>query len=113
MRPECADAVEPLFDHRPESSRPGVVRCPDLIGETEISEQRNGSPTSIIGGHLPYFRLQEPVLDKSDNLYNNANLLGYSGDLTIGGFGQPTARATQVFGSGGPRAFQLAVKIAF
>ena len=27
---------------------------------------RNGSPTSIIGGHPPYFRLQEPVLDKSD-----------------------------------------------
>src|ERR1035441_9180202 len=27
---------------------------------------RNGSPTSIIGGHSSYFRLQEPVLDKSD-----------------------------------------------
>src|ERR1039457_5970993 len=26
---------------------------------------RNGSPTSIIGGHSSYFRLQEPVLDKS------------------------------------------------
>ena len=26
---------------------------------------RNGSPTSIIGGHSFYFRLQEPVLDKS------------------------------------------------
>jgi hypothetical protein len=27
---------------------------------------RNGSPTSIIGGHSSYFRLQEPVLDKSE-----------------------------------------------
>jgi hypothetical protein len=27
---------------------------------------RNGSPPSIIGGHSPYFRLQEPVLDKSE-----------------------------------------------
>jgi hypothetical protein len=39
------------------------------------------------------------------NLYNKANLTGYSGDLTSAAFGQPTGRATQVFGSGGPRAF--------
>jgi len=31
------------------------------FGETPA---RNGSPTSIIGGHSFYFRLQEPVLDK-------------------------------------------------
>lgn len=47
------------------------------------------------------------------NLYNKANLLGYSGDLTTAGFGQPTSRATQVFGSGGPRAFQLAIRVSF
>jgi hypothetical protein len=29
---------------------------------------RNCSPTSIIGGHAPNFRLKEPVLDKSDSL---------------------------------------------
>src|ERR1039457_4070885 len=29
---------------------------------------RNGSPTSIIEGHSSYFRLQEPVLDKSDSV---------------------------------------------
>jgi hypothetical protein len=28
---------------------------------------RNGSPTSIIGGHSPYFRVQVPVLDKGEN----------------------------------------------
>jgi len=47
------------------------------------------------------------------NLYNKANLSGYSGDLTSAAFGQPTARYTQVFGSGGPRAFQLALRFAF
>lgn len=47
------------------------------------------------------------------NAYNKANLTGYSGDLTSPAFGQPTTRATQVFGSGGPRAFQLAVRAAF
>jgi hypothetical protein len=47
------------------------------------------------------------------NLYNNVNLSGYSGDLTSAAFGQPTSRATQVFGSGGPRAFQLASRVSF
>jgi hypothetical protein len=47
------------------------------------------------------------------NLYNTANLTGFSGDLTSATFGQPTGRATQVFGSGGPRAFQLAMRLAF
>ena len=47
------------------------------------------------------------------NLYNNANLTNYGGDLTSAAFGQPTSRATQVFGSGGPRAFQLALRLTF
>jgi len=47
------------------------------------------------------------------NLYNKANLLGFSGDLTSPTFGQPTSRTTQVFGSGGPRAFQLALRLSF
>jgi hypothetical protein len=47
------------------------------------------------------------------NVYNNANLSGYSGDLTSPAFGQPTSRATQVFGSGGPRSFQLALRLTF
>jgi hypothetical protein len=47
------------------------------------------------------------------NLYNAANLSGYSGDLTSPAFGQPTARFTQTFGSGGPRAFQLAMRFRF
>jgi hypothetical protein len=47
------------------------------------------------------------------NLYNKANLSGFSGDLTSAAFGQPTSRASQVFGSGGPRAFQLAMRLSF
>jgi len=47
------------------------------------------------------------------NVYNAANLSGYSGDLAAAGFGQPSSRATQVFGSGGPRAFQLAMRASF
>ncbi len=47
------------------------------------------------------------------NLFNVANLSGYSGDLLGAGFGQPTSRVTQVFGSGGPRSFQLAARVSF
>ena len=47
------------------------------------------------------------------NLYNAANLSGYSTDLTNPAFGQPSGRFTQLFGSGGPRAFQLAGRVSF
>ena len=47
------------------------------------------------------------------NLFNIANLSGRSGNLLSRGFGQPKSRVTQIFGSGGPRAFQLAVRITF
>jgi len=47
------------------------------------------------------------------NVYNAANLSGHSGDLTSSGFGQPSARFTQVFGSGGPRAFQFGMRLSF
>jgi hypothetical protein len=53
------------------------------------------------------------VVGEAFNLYNAANLSGYSNDLTGPGFGQPTARFTQLFGSGGPRAFQLAMRVSF
>ncbi len=48
------------------------------------------------------------------NSYNAANLSGHSGNLVnSAAFGQPTSRATQVFGSGGPRAFQLGARFSF
>jgi hypothetical protein len=53
------------------------------------------------------------LIGEAFNLYNAANLSGYSPDLTSAAFGQPQARFTQLFGSGGPRAFQVAARIAF
>lgn len=48
------------------------------------------------------------------NLFNVANLVGHGGNLANSAtFGQPTARFTQVFGAGGPRAFQLGARVSF
>ena len=58
-------------------------------------------------------RLQVSLIGEAFNVYNASNLSGYSGDLTDPGFGQPTSRVTQVFGSGGPRAFQIAARVSY
>lgn len=48
------------------------------------------------------------------NVFNIANLGGYSFNLSnTATFGQPTNRASQVFGSGGPRAFQIGGRFTF
>jgi hypothetical protein len=58
--------------------------------------------------------LRVVIVAEAFNVYNAANLAGHSGDVAnTSAFGQPTLRATQVFGSGGPRAFQLAARVSF
>jgi hypothetical protein len=47
------------------------------------------------------------------NLFNVSNLTGYGGTLNQAGYGQPSARAGQAFGTGGPRAFQFAARLEF
>jgi hypothetical protein len=76
------------------------------------------------------------LIGEGFNIFNIANLTGYSGTLNayvrpvqriVNGqvvtdspgrnpdftFGQPTGRVNAVFGSGGPRAFQLAARLSF
>jgi hypothetical protein len=47
------------------------------------------------------------------NIFNIANLSGYSNVLNQTNYGQPRERASQVFGSGGPRAVQFAARLQF
>lgn len=59
-------------------------------------------------------RLKLQVFGEVFNLFNIANLTGYSGNLLVTSlFGQPSSRVDQVFGSGGPRAFQLGTRLTF
>lgn len=59
-------------------------------------------------------RLRLSLFGEVFNLFNTANLLDYSGNIANpASFGQPTRRFDQVFGSGGPRAFQLGSRISF
>jgi hypothetical protein len=58
------------------------------------------------------YKLQ--IMAEMFNIFNIANVGGFSMDLTnTASFGQATSRDGQVFGSGGPRALQLAVRITF
>jgi hypothetical protein len=59
-------------------------------------------------------RVRLVLLGEIFNLLNTANLVQYSGNIAdTTAFGQPSARFSQVFGSGGPRAFQLGARLNF
>jgi hypothetical protein len=64
-------------------------------------------------------RYKLSIFAEAFNIFNIANLGGYNFNLDqvqpnqTFSFGQPTQRAGQVFGSGGPRAFQLGGRFQF
>ena len=60
-------------------------------------------------------RMKLSLFGECFNIFNIANLGGYSYNLTDsgGGFGVPAVRTSNIFGSGGPRAFQLGGRFTF
>jgi hypothetical protein len=58
-------------------------------------------------------RVRLKVFGEVFNLFNYANLNSYSNNLTGTGFGQPAERTRQIFGTGGPRAFQFGGRLNF
>lgn len=58
-------------------------------------------------------RYKLDVFGEGFNIFNYANLGGYSGNLLDPGFGQATSRAGNIFGTGGPRAFQVGGRFSF
>ena len=59
-------------------------------------------------------RVRLVLMGEVFNLLNTANLIQYSGNIAdTAAFGQPGARFSQIFGSGGPRALQFGARISF
>jgi hypothetical protein len=58
-------------------------------------------------------RVQLSIYGECFNIFNIANLTGYSAALNEPNFGVPTQRTPNIFGSGGPRAFQLGARLSF
>jgi hypothetical protein len=58
-------------------------------------------------------RVKLSLIGEVFNLFNVANLTGYSSVLNQPNYAQPSARAGQGFGTGGPRAFQVASYMEF
>jgi hypothetical protein len=84
-----------------------------LPGRYSLDDNFHSLDLRLTRSFVFHERWRVSLIGEVFNLYNNANLTGYSGDLTTPAFGQPTSRASQVFGSGGPRAFQLAMRVSF
>ncbi len=58
-------------------------------------------------------RVEWQLFGEVFNVLNTANLSGYADNLLAPGFGQPTARFSNIFGTGGPRSFQLGTRLSF
>jgi hypothetical protein len=102
-RPVCAPRT-PLNQPFPLITLPGDFSNGDTLITTDLRLTR----LIKIGE-----KARLSVIGEVFNLFNIANLDGYNDNLQALSFGTPTTRANQVFGSGGPRAFQLAARIGF
>jgi hypothetical protein len=79
------------------------------FGDTYLTQDLRLSHTFV---YREKYRLT--LIGEVFNVFNIANLSGFSGDLANSAtFGQPTRRVDQVFGSGGPRAFQFGARVSF
>lgn len=68
------------------------------------------SRSFLVGGE----RMRLVLVGEVFNIFNTANLVQYSGNIAdTAAFGQPAGRFSQVFGSGGPRAFQFGARFSF
>jgi len=58
-------------------------------------------------------RVRLSVFGECFNVLNLANLTGYNSALNAPNFGEATQRTPNIFGTGGPRAFQLGSRLVF
>ena len=58
-------------------------------------------------------RVRLAVFGECFNVFNIANLTDYNAVLNAPNFGEATQRTPNIFGTGGPRAFQLGSRLTF
>jgi hypothetical protein len=108
-----------LYPDLPNGQRPRTARgqtIPRLVLPATYSFGENFSSQDIRLTKIFAFRERYKlnVFAEAFNILNIANLGGISSTLNNpASFGVPTSRAGQVFGSGGPRAFQLGGRFSF
>ena len=85
-----------------------------LPGEYELGDNFSSQDIRITKTFNLRNATKIAVFAEGFNVFNVANLGGFSYNLSNAAtFGQATQRAQQVFGSGGPRAFQIGARFTF
>ncbi|HEX4951244.1 MAG TPA: TonB-dependent receptor [Blastocatellia bacterium] len=113
------DGVRMCGARTPQNQVMPLVKLPDNFSNGDPFFSQDVRLTRIIR-FSERFRLS--VIAEGFNIFNIANLTGYGsglnplaapGAVQQATFGQPGDRVNQIFGTGGPRAFQLAARFNF
>ncbi|MBL8236968.1 MAG: TonB-dependent receptor [Bryobacterales bacterium] len=99
---------------RPRTSRNQTIPKLTLPADYSFGDNFSSQDIRLTKTFLFKERYKLNVFAEGFNIFNIANLGGISNSLNNpAAFGVPTSRAGQVFGSGGPRAFQLGGRFSF
>ena len=109
--PPNPDGTFPTFRKRtPENQIIPYIKLPDKIASGDTFKSMDMRLTKAI-------KVREGMninlAVEGFNMFNFSNLLGYQNTLNFPAFGTPGDRSGQVFGTGGPRAFQIAARLRF
>ncbi len=99
---------------RPRTSRGQTIPKLTLPSDYSFGDNFSSQDIRLTKSLLFRDRYKLNLFVEGFNVFNIANLGGISNSLNNpASFGVPTSRAGQVFGSGGPRAFQLGGRFSF
>lgn len=98
---------------RPRTSRNQVIPKLALPANYSFGENFFSQDLRVTKSFVFHEHYKLSVFGEGFNIFNIANLGGISSSVNSAGFGVPSSRAGQVFGSGGPRAFQLGARFSF
>ena len=99
---------------RPRTARGQTIPKLSLPANYSFGDNFSSQDIRVTRTFLFRERYKLNVFAEGFNIFNIANLGGISSSLNNpAAFGIPTSRAGQVFGSGGPRAFQLGGRFSF